>query len=126
MSPQQFNVLTWDFNSDRLKYYDVLPYFRDLFKQKQKTFKLKRVAKIIERNPDAKKYYWVPTNREELKEFIEKEAMYRYWSRCEWEMIIHGWPKREQSYKLDVYEQIMMNIDIVTDILYTELLKPEE
>lgn len=126
MSPQQFNVLTWDFNSDRLKYYDVLPYFRDLFKQKQKTFKLKRVAKIIERNPNAKKYYWVPTNREELKEFIEKEAMYRYWSRCEWEMIIHGWPKREQSYKLDVYEQIMMNIDIVTDILYTELLKPEE
>ena len=108
---KQFNVLCWDFNSDSLVPYDVLPYFRDRYKEQVK---------------QAKKYpkndYWkVPTTREELKEFIEKKSMYQFWARCEYEMICHGWPVQKNEHKLDVHEQIMMNIDTITDILFTEL-----
>ena len=65
---KQFNVLCWDFNSDSLVPYDVLPYFRERYKEQVK---------------QAKKYpkndYWkVPTTREELKEFIEKKSMYQF------------------------------------------------
>ena len=123
MNLKQFNVLTWDFNSDRLQLYDILPYFREKFKEIKKTRKLKKVARIIERNPEAERYYHVPENKEELINFVKNEALYRFWSRCEYEIIIHGWPKQRQSYKMDVYEQIIMNIDIITDILYAELLE---
>lgn len=96
----KFNVLLWDFNTDSLQYYDVLPYLRDCYKKsKQK-----------------------PKTLEELKEFIRKESLYRYWSRCEYEMILTGWPVQKKDYKLDVHEQIMMNIDIITTILYNELI----
>lgn len=96
----KFNVLLWDFNTDSLQYYDILPYLRDCYKKaKQK-----------------------PKTLEELKEFIRKESMCRYWSRCEYEMILTGWPVQKKNYKLDVHEQIMMNIDIITTILYNELI----
>ena len=70
-----------------------------------------------------KKYYNVPATWEELKEFIKGESQYHFWSRCEYEMIIHGWPVRKNDYKIDVHEQIMMNIDTITDILYKELIE---
>ena len=95
-----FNVLRWDFNKDCLIYYDVLPYFRSCFSKEKKK----------------------PKTKEELKEFIEKKSMYQFWARCEYEMICHGWPVKKNEYKLDIHTQIIMNIDIITDILAKELL----
>ena len=97
---------------DELVYYDVLPYFRDCYNNQ------------IEKS---KKYpkddYWViPKTREELKQFVEKKSSYQFWARCEYEMICHGWPVRQKDYKLDIHEQIMMNIDTIVDILSEELL----
>ena len=92
---KKFNVLIWDFNSDCLKPYDILPYFRT------ECSKCKSI--------------------EELKNLIIQKSRYQFWSRCEYEMIIHGWPVHKNEYKLDVHEQIMMNIDVITDILYNEL-----
>ena len=48
---------------------------------------------------------------------------YQFWSRCEYEIILIDWPCQQKHEKWDVYKQIMMNIDIVTDILYDEFLK---
>ena len=96
---KKFNVLRWDFNMDKLVYYDVLPYFRRCY-------------------DDAKDK---PLTREEIKEFIEKKSAYQFWGRCEYEMICHGWPVRNNDHKLDVHEQIMMNIDTITDILFDEV-----
>ena len=62
----------------------------------------------------------MPSTWEELKDVIEVESQYQFWGRCEYEMILTGWPARKNNYKLDVHEQIMMNIDIVTDILWEE------
>ena len=105
MEKKKFNVLLWDFNSDSLEHYDVLPYFRKEYKEYEK--------KVND-------YYKPIKNKEDLKRFIKNESMYRFWSRCEYEMICHGWPVRKNDYKLDVHEQIMMNIDIIVDLLNEE------
>lgn len=110
---KQFNVLLWDFNTDTLIHYDVLPHFRNCYKE--------RKAKSSKRQEN--KYTKVPKTLDEFKEFVELESQYRFWSRCEYEMICQGWPKQKNEYKLDIHEQIMMNIDIVAEILYTEIIK---
>ena len=116
-----FNVLTWDFNRDHIEHYDVLPYLRNCYQERKKKAKGKRIQKIMSENPDMRKYYVVPETRNELKKFIEGESRYQYWSRCEYEMIVHGWPVSKNDYKIDVHEQVMMNIDTITDILWKEI-----
>lgn len=120
MEKQKFYVLTWDFNSDHLTHYDVLPYFRRCYAERKKKGKGKRIQKIIAEDPKMKKYYGVPETRAELREFIESESRYTYWARCEYEMIIHGWPVRKNDYKIDAHEQVMMNIDVIVDMLAKE------
>jgi hypothetical protein len=73
-----------------------------------------------------RKYYAVPETYEEFKKFIERESMYMFWGRCEWEMITHGWPVRKNDYKIDVHEQVMMNIDTIADILWKEIENGKE
>ena len=94
----KFNVLRWNFNSDQLEQYDILPYFRDQYKTSKE--KLKTI--------------------DDVKKFIERESRYQFWSRCEYEMICHGWPRIKNDYKIDIHDQVMMNIDIIAKILYTE------
>ena len=120
MKKQKFNVLTWDFNRDMLEHYDILPYFRNCYAERKKKAKGKRIQKIMEENPGMKKYYGVPVTRDELKEFVMSESRYNYWARCEYEMIIHGWPVRKNDYKIDVHEQVMMNLDVIVDMLAKE------
>ena len=109
MERKKFNVLTWDFNSDSLEVYDVMPYLRRCYEKRNR-----------KRSFADDKYSGVPKTRSEFLEFVDGESMYKYWGRCEWEMICHGWPVRKNEYKLDVYDQIKMNIDIIVDILYEE------
>lgn len=117
----RFYVLTWDFTKDQLRHYDVLPYFRNCFAKRKEKSKGKR-RKLLAENPEMRKYYEVPATLEEMKVFIENESLYMFWSRCEWEMVVHGWPARKESHKLDVHEQIMMNINVIADLLYKELI----
>ena len=124
---QSFNVLMWDFNSDSLVHYDVMPYLRDCYKERVKRDKnyLRRKHPDTESNT-YKEYYKTPVTLDEFKKFIKAESMYQYWARCEYEMICHGWPVRKNDYKLDVHEQIMMNIDIIADILLKETEKKKK
>lgn len=103
----KFYVIEWDINQDTIKHFDVLPYFRRAYE--------KRVTEKSD-------YFKVPKTIEDFKKFIEDESMYQFWARCEYEMVIHGWPVEKNDYKIDVHEQIMMNIDIITDILCKEFL----
>ena len=56
----------------------------------------------------AKKY---KDNREEFEEQVRRSLMYYFWSKCEWEIILTGWPTRDDYHdaKIDVYEQVKMN-----------------
>ena len=126
MKRKVFNVLTWDFNGDKLEHYDVLPHFRECYAWRKKKSKGKRIQKIMAEMPDMKDYYGVPATFDEFKKFIENESRYLYWAKCEWEMIIHGWPVRKNDYKIDVHEQVMMNLDVIAGILWEEFEKEQE
>lgn len=136
---KKFHVLYLDFNSKKVKPYDVLPYFRNCWKDK--IYK-KEVQKIKE-----SKFI------SELKDWIISKSRYMFWARCEYEFLIAPWPFGcKQMYddlkmflpvynigdwdhdikfcniitrsmeKIDIHAQIMMNIDIITEILFNELI----
>lgn len=96
--------------------------------------------KIAKSNID----YWnVPVTFDEFKQFVKDRAQYQFWSRCEYEIILGPWPyvsAPNESYdkskendldawkehwkkhlnscsKWDVFDQIMMNLDVITKIL---------
>lgn len=131
----KFNVLEYDFTKKKIKYYDIIPYFKETWKDKKFNFDKKSVK-----------------DKESLKSWIERASHYRYWARCEYEFLIASWPfgshkitedmksflKKDVNLddckqnidfyniilqdmeKIDIHEQIMMNIDVLTDILYKE------
>lgn len=88
-----YKVISWDFNSDNIEYYDIMPFLIDSYKK-------------IKKNK--------PKTFDEIKEFITNESRYRFWSRCEYEVIITGWPKQKREVKIDIFDQIIKNIDVIT------------
>lgn len=121
---KQFFVLVWDANTDSLKHYDVLPYLREVYKRRKEVWKTTRKSKefqkTLKEDPLNLKYYKIPKTYNEFMEFVDSESHYMFRARCEWEMICHGWPIQKQDYKLNVYEQIKMNLDTIAKFLYDE------
>ena len=92
---KNFYVIWQDFNKQKFEPYNIMPYFIREYNEaevKPKTFK-------------------------EFKAFVERKSMYMYWSRCEYEVILAGWPNIDTKEKWDIHKQIMMNIDVITEIL---------
>lgn len=61
---------------------------------------------------------------EELRNFLDMELMHDLWSRCEYEMLLTPLVCREENrpfLKIDVYDQIIPNIDLITDYVNTAL-----
>ena len=126
---KRFNVLEFNWNTREKSEYDVLPYFRNVWNDKKYDFDKKEVK-----------------TKEDLKKWIKRVSQYQYWSRCEYEFLMGAWPFgtrqiiedlqkveinmdnsinisniiTQDMSKIDVHEQIMMNIDIITDILAEE------
>ena len=90
-----FNVLIWNFNTQTIEEY-VIPYFVREWKEEKDKSKFKSF--------------------DDIKEFVRSKSLYQFWSRCEYEMIVKGWPVTKREIKLDVHEQIMMNLDLVTQV----------
>ena len=97
---EKFNVIIEDINTRKFIPYDVIPYLVDQYKKAKDK----------------------PSTFLEFKEFIRKESMYQWWSRCEYEIVLQSWPTGKNEEKIDVYWQVMMNINISTDILMKEVL----
>ena len=97
---ESFNVINYDINRQVFEPYDVMPY-------------------LVHEYQEAKEK---PVTRDEFKSFVEKAAHYQYWSRCEYEIILVDWPCQKHEEKWDVYGQVMINLDIVTDILMKNVL----
>ena len=142
MKKKEFKVLLMDFKRENYEAYDVLPYFRNVWRGHK-----------FNRDKD---YNKIPVKtKEQLKEWIISWGRYQFWARCEYEFLMASWPfgshrmtedmkefintnldldnydddLRSRNIiirdmvKIDVFEQLMMNIDILVDILYDELLK---
>ena len=102
---EPYYVITWDFNKDQIEKYNIMDYLISCYKATKKSKKLK-----------------TPETFEECKKFILDKSMYMYWSRCEYECIVHCWPVKKNEYKLDVYEQIEMNIDVITKHFMNQII----
>lgn len=124
---KKFFVLNWNFNQDKIERYDVLPYLRRCYeervKQWKKDLKSKRFQTRIANGWVDLEYHKAPENWDEFKTFLDSVSRYQFWARCEYEMICHGWPVKKNTHKLDIYEQIKMNLDTITDIIYNEYFK---
>ncbi len=92
---KSFNVIIYDINRKVFEPYDVIPY---LVRQYQK-----------ERTK--------PTTVEEFKAFVERWSKYQWWSRCEYEIILSDWPSQRHEEKWDIYQQIMLNLETIAEIL---------
>lgn len=100
---KSFNVLLFDFNENIPTFYNIMPYLVSCYKNLSKQEKLKL------------------SNYQSYKEFILHELKYQYWGRCEYEFLMVHWPYKKddplnKSYKIDIYEQCKMNIDVITKI----------
>lgn len=103
----EYRVITWDFSTDRVEHYDIMPYLYRRLEEKRK--KRQIVLKDL--------------TLEKLKEFIDDESKYQFWARCQYEVILSSWPPREngRKHKMDVYEQIHMNLDNIAKLMYDDL-----
>ncbi len=105
----EYRVITWNFSTDRVEHYDIMPYLYRRLEEKRK--KRQIVLKDL--------------TLEKLKEFIDNESKYQFWARCQYEVILSSWPPREngRKHKMDVYEQIHMNLDNIAKLMYDDLQK---
>lgn len=134
----KFNVIQFDFTHKKVIHYDILPYFREEWKNK---YHKEEKNKIKETK-----------SKELLRQWIINRSHYRFWGRCEYEHLVASWPfgsykikedlkklltpefnieklddnikfyniLMQDMEKIDIHDQIMMNINIITDILYNE------
>ena len=97
-----WNVFREDFSSGDIIQWNIFRHGR-FYEDLQKTFKRLR------KEPE----------REEVAEIVRRDLMYYFWSKCEYEIIISGFPGREgKEEKIDVYTQVMMNWDIFFQYLW--------
>lgn len=100
----KWNVLLWDINHGCLESYDVVPYF---------------VARLNEKPAEER-----PRTKKAFAEFLKSEAMYHFWSRCQYEIVVQGWPSGKGSEKIDVYDQLEMNWDSFVSQFWDKIYKP--
>lgn len=59
---------------------------------------------------------------DEFEEMIDKEAMYYFWCKTEYEVMIGGLLERGQKTKIDIYSQLKLNWDRFIDYLWNEYI----
>lgn len=102
-----FYTIAWDCNRKVFEPYDIMPYLRDCYKKEKKS---------------RSKCKLVPTTFEEFTKFVKSELMYRYWGRCEYEIILADWPSQKTEKKIDIWWQCEPNLDLITRLLMEDVL----
>ena len=131
---KEFNVMEYDWNTKKVTKLNVVPYFIDVWNNKKwDSFGKSKVK-----------------TKEEFKGWVLQASSYQFWARCQYEFVVGPWPFGSYKYKermmelgacteenyldicnaalmemekIDVHDQIKMNIDILVDILYEEIFK---
>lgn len=130
---KKFNVLNFDITSKTKIEYDVLPYFRNMKNNGRFEYdKVKTKEDLKTWIKDVSQYqFWGRCQYEflmtpwpmgsyevnnKLKELLKSDFdISDYKQSIDFYNIL-----MMDMYKIDIHEQIMMNIDIITDILYKE------
>lgn len=95
----EYNVIIWDFNSKKFVPYNIFPYLLEEYKSLEEK----------------------PTTFEDIKKFILFKSMYKWWARCEYEVILSDWPSQSVHEKIDVHFQVKSNINAITKLLMLNL-----
>lgn len=99
----KYNVILYDWNKRDIRNYNVLS-----------CLDLKEINKKILKKEIL--------NRDEFKEYLKGKFMYYYWSKAEYEILVGDLTGREDTFKkIDVYSQIEMNLDLITDYIIQEM-----
>jgi hypothetical protein len=97
-----FKVINQNFNQRAFEAYDVMPYFMNAW----------RYDATHKHTKDK-----MPKDLKELRKWVEDKSRYMYWARCEYEIIICGWPNEDTKAKWDIHKQLMMNLDLLVRII---------
>ena len=64
-------------------------------------------------------------DRESFEKAIKSSLMYWYWSKTEWEILIHQWPSRngDPDLKVDVYDQVEQNWQHFADYVWDHAIE---
>ena len=93
-----WNVFYYNSNSKKIEHFNIFDHWR--FRE--------GVEKALKKSK----------SREELEKKVKSELFYFFASKCEWEVLITPWPKREdETIKVDVYWQVINNFDRFIDYL---------
>lgn len=118
---KKFDVIVYNINERKFEPYDIIPHLVSQYKKREDK----------------------PKTFDEFKEFVKNESMYQWWSRCEYEVILGPWPYTsspserydkkgendveawkehwkkhlKECEKIDVYYQVMMNLDVITNLV---------
>ena len=60
---------------------------------------------------------------DEFEEMIDKEAMYYFWCKAEYEDMISGFFEGGAKTKIDIYSQLKLNWNRFIDYLWNEYIK---
>lgn len=93
-------------------------YYEDFNKREIKTFNIFDHLKVVEDIEEANKKYH--QDKENFLECLRRTCMYHFWSKCEWEIILSGWPPVDnfKDEKISVYDQLNLNWDVFCNFVW--------
>ena len=101
---EHFYVINEDWNTSSFLPYDVIPYL---------------VRRYKETSPKNNR----PVTLEDFVKFVNNESMSQWWGRCEYEIILKNWCGKAHEKKIDVYQQVRMNLNLIARIVMKEVTK---
>ena len=59
---------------------------------------------------------------------LDKLLMYYFWARCEYEIVLTGWPSPEytKDKKIDIYDQVTLNYQAFVDYIWNNFKTKKE
>jgi hypothetical protein len=99
----EWKVFLYDFNNMQPKEYNI--------------FKNANLQKYL-----SKLYKDCQNDRDKFTQELNRLLLWLFCGRCEYEFIMSSWPpsEKDKKYKLDVYEQLMLNFDRLVEYLWGE------
>jgi len=91
-----WKVILHECNGDKIVVHDVLAYKKDAIK------KMRRQSSSIE----------------EFEDKLSTMMASQYWSRAEYEVVVHAWCGGDAELKIDVYDQLKLNWDKFVEYCY--------
>ncbi len=92
----------WDFNLQELEYYDIMPRLVERWKEDKK-----RRHKIWNfSDGDGRDDTKMPETFEEFRRFVLSASHYMFWGKCEYEVIVHGWPPSVKEVEMSVPDDV--------------------